>query len=84
MSAVNMVTFDFHNAASMHYMIKRLYKEMHCKEKDVFLATISHPKGLSKDHIENMRQVIRSVKKNPNIRFVNMRQIAEICKLENV
>lgn len=83
-SAVNMVTFDFHNAASMIYMINRLYKEMHCKGKDVFLATIAHPKSLSKEHIENMCQVIRSVRRNPNIRFVNMCQIADICKLDNV
>lgn len=79
--AVDMVTFDFYDANSMKYMIKRIYSEMDCKNSDVFIATIAHPKGLSKEHIEHMSRVIRNIKKNKGIRFVNMRDIADICGL---
>ena len=82
--ATNMVTFDYYNEASMSYMINRLYREMSCKKKDVFLATIAHPKGMSKEHIKNMRNVIRRAQKKPNISFVSMRQIADICSLMNL
>lgn len=81
LNAVNMVTFDFYNADSICYMIKRIYSEMNCRDSDVFISTISHPKELSKEHIENMRNVIRDIKKISGIRFVNMREIADICNL---
>ena len=76
--AVNMVTFDSFNAASMSYMLRRIYKEMDCRKNDVFIATIAHPKVLSKDHIENMKISINKLKNRPYIKFVNMRQIAEL------
>lgn len=79
--AFNMVTFDFYNAASMKYMIEHICKEQNCSNRDVFLATISHPKLLSDEHIDNMRKAIVGLKRNPNICFVNMQDIAKIIQL---
>ena len=59
-------------------MLNRIFKEENCKKNDVFIATISHPKALTEEHIAGMQKVIREMKKNPCIRFVNMQDIAKI------
>lgn len=76
-TGTNMLTFDFYNAESMVYMINMISREKMCRKKDVYIAIISHPKSQSNKHIENMREAIIQLKKNPRIRFVNMRDIAE-------
>ena len=80
-TAYNMLTFDFFNSTALIYMLKRIFKEENCKKNDVFIATISHPKALTEEHISGMRKVIREIKKNPYVKFVNMQDIAKIKSL---
>lgn len=77
----NMVTFDFYSAESISFMIDRIFKENNCKKNNLFISIISHPKSLSDNHIKNMQTAIQQIKKNKNICFVNMKDIAEICNL---
>ena len=81
LEATNMLTFDSYNARSMVYMLRRLSEDESCKKKDVFISTIAHPKVMSDEHIENMRESIMILKKNKNISFVNMQEIADILQL---
>lgn len=77
----NMLTFDSYTAESMIYMLNRISKECKSSKSDLFISTISHPKLLSDKHIENMRTVLRAMKKNKNVKFVNMQDIANIKNL---
>lgn len=79
--AFNMVTFDSYNAESMKYMIEHICKEQNCSMRDLYLATISHPKLLSDEHLDNMRRAIVTLKNNANISFVNMQDISRILQL---
>ena len=81
LTATNMLTYDFYHADSMTYMLNRIAREEKCARNDIFISTISHPKGMSDAHIENMVQSLCELKKNPHIRFVNMREIAKIKNL---
>lgn len=74
-----MVTFDSYNCDAMIYMIKRMAKE--CGNKDIYVATIAHPKIQSDEHIENMRQTIEVLQRVGNIKFISMRQAADQLKL---
>ncbi len=77
-SAYNMLTFDFYNADSMVYMIDSIANKKDCHNNDVYISIISHPKIQSLEHISNMRCALTQIKKNPNIRLLNMRQIVEL------
>lgn len=81
LTACNMLTFDFFHADSMVYMINKIAQERVCREKDVFISIISHPKGQSNQHIDNMQAAIRRLKQNSYIRFVSMKQVAAIKNL---
>ena len=80
-TAYNMLTFDFFHSDSMVYMINQISKSSTCRKKDVFISIISHPKCQSDQHIDNMQRAIRQLKKNPKVRFVSMKQIAELKNL---
>ena len=81
LTATNMLTYDSYNADSMTYMLNHIVREEKCARNDIFISTISHPKGMSDAHIENMVQSLCDLKKNPHIRFVNMREIAKVKNL---
>lgn len=74
-----MVTFDSFSSDAMIYMLKRMAKE--CGNKDIYVATIAHPKIQSDEHIENMRLAIEVLQRSDNIRFVSMRQAADQLRL---
>ena len=76
-----MLTYDSYNAHSMTYMLNHIVREEKCARNDVFISTISHPKGMSDAHIENMVQSLCDLKKNPHVRFLNMREIAKMKSL---
>lgn len=80
-TAYNMLTFDFFHSDSMVYMINQISKSSTCHKKDIFISIISHPKCQSDQHIDNMQRAIRQLKKIPNVRFVSMKQIAELKNL---
>lgn len=77
----NMLTFDFYNAKSIVYMINKISRQRMCRDKDVYISIISHPKSQSDQHIENMRNAIRELEDNQNVRFVSMSEIANIKEL---
>lgn len=74
-----MVTFDSFSSEAMIYMLRRMAKE--CGNRDIYVATIAHPKIQSDEHIENMRQTIEMLQRMDNIRFASMRQIADQLRL---
>lgn len=80
LKSTNMLTFDFYNAEAMKYMLYRYAKE-NGKSKDAFITTIAHPKSMSDEHIDNMVSAIAKLKNCEYIKFVNMRDIADICRL---
>lgn len=74
----NMLTFDFYHSDSMIYMINKIADQRLFKHNEQYISIVSHPKAQSDKHQENMRRAIIELKKNPNIRFVSMSQIAKI------
>ena len=48
LTATNMLTYDSYNARSMTYMLNHIVREEKCARNDVFISTISHPKGILK------------------------------------
>jgi len=77
-TAYNMLTFDFFNAESMIYMINKISHEGICKKDNLYISIISHPKIQTNQHITNMQRAIQQLKKNKNICFVSLKQIADI------
>ena len=80
-NSTNMLTFDSYYKNSIIYMLNRMAKEEGRNKKDVFVATIAHPKCMSEQHIQNMRESIIAIKKNKCITFVNMQEIAQLLNL---
>lgn len=75
LSASNMLTFDFYNSKSMIYMIKRIKKEYACRENDIYISIIAHPKAQSDEHISNMREVCEEILKDKDIVFQNLYEV---------
>ena len=78
LKAVNMLTYDSYNARAMTYMLRSLAKHA---GGDVFTAVIAHPKMMHEAHIANMRASLLELKNERNIRFVTMRECADLLRL---
>lgn len=76
--AVNMLTYDSYNGKAMTYMLRSLAK--HTKG-DVYTAVIAHPKMMHEAQIADMRDSLTKLKENRNVRFVTMRECAELLRL---
>lgn len=76
-TATNMLTFDFYNDRSMIYMLEHIWRKEKYGKEDAYIAIISHPKGMTDKHIENMKKVIDYISRFDNVAFVSMRQIAD-------
>ena len=76
--AVNMLTLDSYNEKPMTYMLRSLAK--HTKG-DVYTAAIAHPKMMHEAQIADMRAALLKLKNERNIRFVTMRECADLLRL---
>ena len=76
--SVNMLTYDSYNEKAMSYMLRSLAR--HTKG-NVYTAVIAHPKMMHEAQIANMRASLLKLKNERNIRFVTMRECAELLCL---
>lgn len=76
--AVNMLTYDSYNAKAMTYMVRSLAKRT---KGEVFFAVIAHPKMMHDAQLANLRTSLLKLKDNRNIRFVTMRESADLLRL---
>lgn len=81
-TATNMLTFDCYHADTMVYMLERVAYEEKCSKRDVFVSTIAHPKGMTDEHIVNMKKAIQYLKHNKNIYFASIAEAAKIIGIE--
>lgn len=64
--------------------LEQLYKKYNCKDEDVYICTICHPKLANQETIDNMERFIEEVKKkNDKFAFVNLREIYDKEVVEN-
>lgn len=73
LSGYNAMSMDAYNADFIYKQLCRYYKKHQCADKDITISLIGHPKLINDIYIENLRKLIRVVKKDKRFCFCNVK-----------
>lgn len=71
------LSLDYLDAEMLKSFIKQIYKKYKCNKTDVYISLICHPKLVNEALLENLDRFIKLIKLQPNVQFLNMREVYE-------
>lgn len=72
------LSLDYFESRVVTDFIKQIFNDYKCKQNDIYISVICHPKLANDALITNLNQFIESINKLDNINICNMRNIYDI------